>query len=281
MRRLYLGPLLLVLVAPLPCSSPSAGAAPRPGLLLPDLRQLPPAHPRVMQGRLPGSARFVVGFSSSVVNVGAGPLVVVGSRATAKGWMRADQLVHAAISAPVTVPGVGTIRYVRRRDHAHWHLLPFETYELRRAGDPAAALRARKVGFCLGDGFEAQLTRTLPGKPPKPVFKGCGRNSRDLLRLVEGISVGYGDVYTPTLTGQSFDVSALAAGEYVVVHRVNPDRLLRESDYGNNAASLRLRLSWPDGRSARPRVTVLRSCPGREDCRRAARRSRAMPATAS
>ena len=225
-----------------------------------------------MQAGPPGKERFVVGFSSSVVNVGAGPLVVVGSRATATGWMRADQLVHEAGSEPMIVRGVGTIRYVQRRDHAHWHLLPFESYELRRAGERSVALRARKVGFCLGDGFEARTPRTRPGKPPKPVFKGCGRNSPGLLRLVEGISVGYGDVYTPTLTGQSFDVSALPAGEYVVVHRVNPSRLLRESDYENNVASLRLRMSWPKGRSARPRVTVLRSCRASDDCGRAAQR---------
>ena len=53
------------------------------------------------------------------------------------------------------------------------------------------------------------------------------------------------------------------AGLYVLVNRANPDGLLRELRYDNNAASVRLRLTRAAGI---PQVHVLRSCEGAERC---------------
>jgi hypothetical protein len=245
-----------------------SGSAAAPRLLLPDLRQLPPGPPRVLTSGPPGDRHVGLGFASAVDNVGAGPLVVVGS-ATADGAMRADQVLRSAGAAAVTVSAIGSLRYVRARDHGHWHFLPFETYELHGLGKRPVALRARKAGFCLGDGFHARVQRPFAGKPRRRVFtRGCGRNAPGLARLVEGISVGYGDSYGAGLTGQSFDVTGLAAGDYVVVHRVNPGRRLRESDYTNNVAALRVRLSWPRGRASRPRAIPVRICSRSDTCGR-------------
>ena len=245
-----------------------SGSAAAPRLLLPDLRQLPPGPPRVLRTGPPEDRRFRLAFASAVDNVGDGPLVVAGS-VTADGVMRADQIVRAARSGAVRFRAVAFLRYARARDHGHWHLLPFETYELRGLGKRGVALRARKAGFCLGDGFRARVQRPLAGAPTKRVFtRGCGRDAPGLSRLVEGISVGYGDVYGAGLTGQSFDVTGLAVGDYVVVHRVNPGRRLRESDYANNVASLRVRLSWPRGRAARPLAIPVRICSGSDRCGR-------------
>jgi hypothetical protein len=47
------------------------------------------------------------------------------------------------------------------------------------------------------------------------------------------------------------------------VNRANPDGLLRERRYDNNAASVRLRVTLPGGL---PHVQVLRSCEGTERC---------------
>ena len=81
----------------------------------------------------------------------------------------------------------------------------------------------------------------------------------------EGISVGYGDDYAANLEGQYLRLTGLAPGRYVLVHRVNADRRLRELRYGNNAASLLLGLRW---RKHRPVVRVLRSCPDTARCDR-------------
>ncbi|HEX2087209.1 MAG TPA: hypothetical protein VHF89_16120, partial [Solirubrobacteraceae bacterium] len=46
------------------------------------------------------------------------------------------------------------------------------------------------------------------------------------------------------------------AGRYDLVHRVNTEGALLESDYGNNAACVGVRLSWPHGRRRLPRFTT-------------------------
>jgi hypothetical protein len=75
--------------------------------------------------------------------------------------------------------------------------------------------------------------------------------------------VGYGDDYDPTLEGQYVDVTGLAAGRYLLVHRVNETQALHESRYDNNASSLEIRLRWRNGR---PSVEQLRRCAGRDGC---------------
>jgi hypothetical protein len=66
--------------------------------------------------------------------------------------------------------------------------------------------------------------------------------------------VGYGDVYLPHLEGQSIDITGLPDGTYRPVHRVNPDRRLIESNYGNNVASVLIRVAWPRGPDQFPEV---------------------------
>ncbi len=58
----------------------------------------------------------------------------------------------------------------------------------------------------------------------------------------------------------------MPAGTYVLVHRANPDLLLRELRYENNAGSLLISLAWPRGRARAPVGHVLASCPGSERC---------------
>jgi hypothetical protein len=41
---------------------------------------------------------------------------------------------------------------------------------------------------------------------------------------------------------------------------------LRELRYENNAASLRVRLSWPGGRGHQPAIRLLRTCADSEWC---------------
>ena len=122
-----------------------------------------------------------------------------------------------------------------------------------------------KTGFCLGDRYRAR-DRALRAQPPAPLYTGrCGLGATARLHLVEGISVGYGDDYPATLEGQSLPLTGLAAGRYVLVHRVNVRRRLHETDYRNNAASLLVRLRW---RAGMPRTRMLRACPDSERCDR-------------
>jgi Lysyl oxidase len=223
--------------------------------LLPDLEQEVPAQLEVTMAG--GSRRPVyrLGFRSAVRNVGRGPLSITGRRASARHeQMVADQVIDHDDAPRSVKRAVGRLRYVISPDHRHWHLLGFERYELRQVGGRAAVASDRKTGFCLGDRY---AVRDLPAAPAVPVWTGrCGLAQPGRLQIDEGISVGYGDDYDPTLEGQYVRLTGLPAGRYLLVHRVNADRSLREARYDNNSAALLIRLRWKRGR---PTVRALES----------------------
>jgi|GEM_PF-1584746 len=232
---------------------------------LPDLDQEVPAQLDVRVGGTAAQPSYRLGFGSGVRNVGAGPLLIEGRRVAGSGGrMVARQLVEQdGGGAPRALDGVGSLRYVRSVDHQHWHLLGFDRYELRAVGG-GRVVRDRKSGFCLGDRYRV-TTRAVAGAPAAPVHTGrCGLRMPGLTRVTEGISVGYGDFYAAHLEYQDLPIDGLADGRYLLVHRVNAGRELRESDYGNDAASVLLELAH--GRDGVPVVKVLASCPDSARC---------------
>lgn len=224
-----------------------------PNELLPDLRQFEPMAISVTEAA--GSHRLV--FLSAVENIGEGALVVEGRRATRSDeTMSVEQIVRRVDGSSSSFPVEAELRYITSETHAHWHLLGFERYELRRAADWKLVAPDRKTGFCLGDRFDAS-PRAILNEPRQAVWtQECGRGGRGLLSVQEGISPGYGDDYVPTLEGQYIELDGVPAGRYRLVHLVNPTRTLREADYSNNSASVLLDLAWRDGV---PTVTVVTS----------------------
>jgi WD40-like Beta Propeller Repeat/Lysyl oxidase len=233
---------------------------PRPDEFLPDLDQRAPADLVVVQS----GGRFRLAFASSTENRGVGPLVIRGVRLAGRA-MRADQLVERRAGATRVVRDVGRLHYERHQPHFHWHLQSFVTYELRRARDHALASRDRKTGFCLIDRWGTVLPQ-LPGTGPPRFVGDCGAGQPNARGVMQGTSVGYIDRYPPSFHGQDLDLMRLPEGSYVLVHRANPSRSMRELRYSNDVASLLVRLEWPNGRSSAPRVTVLRRCEGSEFC---------------
>ncbi len=236
-----------------------------PDDLLPNLTQAVPDELSWRTGGTRVSPRFFLGFKSAAANLGVAPLVVLGSRKNVKQErMALEQQLQRSDGSTRTVPLRATLRYVRSTGHAHWHVLGFMRYELRGA-DGAPVIRDRKTGFCLGDRYRVELG--LPGRAPPARFRErCGKGAPHLLGIREGISVGWGDDYSPHVEGQELEATSLAAGRYVLVHRVNPSRDLRESDYSDNASAIEIELDWPNGRVSQPRVRVVSRCPGTAIC---------------
>ncbi|MGH3104748.1 MAG: lysyl oxidase family protein, partial [Gaiellaceae bacterium] len=229
--------------------------------LLPDLDQRAPSGLTVASSR----GRFLLGFTSATDNVGAGPIRIRGSRPRRTGPMTASQLIRLRNGRTRVVRDVGRMRYAISYPHRHWHLLRFQSYELRRASDFAVLVRDRKSGFCLADHYGLARGRVRAFGPPR-FLESCGSGRPDLLSVEHGTSVGYTDRYPAHFHGQNVDVSGVPPGIYVLVHRANPSGRLREGTLANNAASVRLRLSWPYGRRHAPRVRVLRVCGRSERC---------------
>jgi hypothetical protein len=236
---------------------------------LPDLRQKSPFDLSGKTVRTRTGTRFRLGFASAVDNVGAGPLVVVGRRKGGPGGaMVATQLVRRSDGSTRRVAGVGRLHYTVATTHQHWHYLRFDRYELRTVPRGKLVRPDRKTGFCLGDRYQTDPTVLLRDEPEVAVWTDeCGKAQPLLPTVLEGISVGYGDVYYPLLEGQYVDVTGLAAGRYELVHRVNADRALRETDYDNDAASVLLDLSWPKGPRHEPAIDVVARCGDGRRCR--------------
>src|SRR5829696_1352245 len=227
-----------------------------PGERLPDLDQALPGAVSVETR----SGRRVLVFASAVDNIGAGALVIAGSRSSRDvHTMRIRQLVTKVDGSTIARKLPGRLRYVHSETHSHWHLLGFERYSLRSASDSRPVARDRKTGFCLGDRY--RIASPPAAAPPKAVWVSeCGRGRPRLLRLRQGISPGYGDDYVPALEGQLLDLTGVPDGRYLLVHRVNADRSIRESRYTNNAASVLLELR---GRTVR----IVARCPDSAPCR--------------
>jgi hypothetical protein len=237
---------------------------------LPDLDQLAPTDLVLTRAGTDAKPQYRLGFTSAVSNVGDGPLIINGTRGPDTQTMVADQVVRERGGTEHVVKGVGRLRYVVSPDHRHWHLLRFDRYELRRAGAGKALVRDRKTGFCLGDRYLDQRRPYRHAAKRARYTSRCGLDHPEFLGITEGISVGYGDNYAANLEGQYLPVTGLPSGRYVLVHRANAGRELRELDYTNNAASLLLALRWSGGE---PEIRVLRTCPDTDRCDRVSPRS--------
>jgi dipeptidyl aminopeptidase/acylaminoacyl peptidase len=255
-------PLLTTPFASDPAPRPTPGVLELP----PDLEQRPPADLTLKSDVRRGRRHFLLGFDSATDNVGLGPVVIAARRSSRRvPFMRASQLVRVAGRSRRTYPGVGVLRYVHSATHSHWHVMGFQRYELRTL-DGALLRRDRKSGFCLADHWAHAPGRFLH-EPRRPVFKGyCERRRPGALTVYQGTSVGYTDRYPSHFHGQNLDLTGVAAGIYVLVHRANRSLLFRELRYENNAASLRIGISWPSGRRHPPRVRILKTCSDSARC---------------
>ncbi len=224
--------------------------------LLPDFDQRAPSD-LVIAG---GAGRWLLGFTSLVDNIGLGPSVLVGVRAPGRPRMTGTQRVRLANGRVRTYDRVAQFRYTNSPPHHHWHLMRFDSFELRTL-DGHTLVRDRKSGFCLADHWGA-APGVWPGR--RPHFLGdCAQYRPEATRVVMGTSPGYTDRYPAFFHGQNVDITNVPAGIYDLTHRVNASMELHELRYDNDAASVRLRLTWRDGY---PRVRVLRRCPATANC---------------
>jgi len=236
-----------------------------PTELLPDLTQAPPSQLSVVQS----SASWRLGFNSGIENHGAGPLMISGHRPSTTSSMVADQIVNMSDGSQKTYSAIGSMIFYT--PHNHWHYLGVDHYELRKSSDYSFVAPDQKMGFCLGDRYTPNPdgTRTEPPPVIGPfTWDDCQTGNTTALAVSEGLSPGYGDDYTPQLEGQYIDVTGVAPGQYVVVHRANQDQSVHESDYTNDAASVLINL-WPNGYGVAPYLTVLATCPTSDHCSQA------------
>lgn len=114
--------------------------------------------------------------------------------------------------------------------HGHYHFLGFASYQLLDGNNQPVAT-GRKVSFCLLDGLRWDR-------------EAAARGIFDCLR--QGIQSGWADVYDAGLPGQWIDITDVPPGNYTLIITMNPDRLIQETDYTNNSASVPVTIGAPE-----------------------------------
>jgi hypothetical protein len=116
-------------------------------------------------------------------------------------------------------------------DHGHWHFDNYARYRLLTLN--GRRLRAQsKVGFCMLDSLS--VDPGLPGYSSTRRYTGCP----DL--GLQGISVGWADVYGVNIPGQFIPIGGIPNGTYCLLGRADPDNRLLETDDANNVVRTRI-----------------------------------------
>jgi len=198
-------------------------------LLLPDLRTLPPSDLAI--DTLPDGSRELR-LSNTIWNSGAGALELEGEFSPETRKTRVVQHVQAQTGTQLDHL-VG--EFVWHPGHDHWHFAGFSIYELwtlTPAGElDSVASSSGKLSYCVID--TDNIDRQKKGIPSRRRYYGCGQ-------ALQGLSAGWGDTYKSFLDGQSIHLAAVEDGFYALKSTVNPDAMLLEANYDNNAALLYL-----------------------------------------
>jgi Lysyl oxidase len=142
----------------------------------------------------------------------------------------------------------GTPKWVYSTCHKHFHFQTFARYELRPRGAPGAVLLGQKRSFCIED-----TKRVNPSSPDQARY-GCNPNGLD----VQGVQVGWGDLYASNLPCQWIDVTDLGAtGDYDLCVFINTARLLPDADPANDAGCVPITIAGPPAGSIAPKLTLL------------------------
>ncbi len=136
--------------------------------------------------------------------------------------------------------------------HAHFHYKNFAQARLWRADadgrriGTAPVRIGRKNGFCMEDvenyafGEKGDAARTYT--PPECITPSYINLALREVSMVNGISVGWADVYNWFLADQFIEISGLADGYYLLESISDPVNTVVESDDSNNTASSLIRL---------------------------------------
>jgi hypothetical protein len=210
-----------------------------------------------------------LGFASIVGNVGAGPLEIHGIGPGSGQDMTAYQVIHMSDGSTTEDHSkpVGVVHYETDPTHDHWHFQPFDDYELRSL-DGSLVAPDQKEGFCLVNSVFVPFSGTRGAQSEYVVGDFCHKGHPEFTEITEGISVGWGDEYTPFRGGQDVDITGVPAGRYYLVHSVNTNHSIQElgDDFANNVAAATVDISWPGGPAAAPTVKVLATCAASDTC---------------
>jgi hypothetical protein len=176
-------------------------------------------------------------LSNGTANVGEGKLHLYGGPANLDGTQDVIQRIsHVDGTTSDRLAG----KFTYHPTHGHIHFEGWAAYRLRSilADDGVGPIVAagEKTSFCILD--LAVHDSTLPNYNPAGEFRACGSGT-------QGISVGWIDIYSQYLPGQSIDITGLADGDYWLESEVDPDDNVLESNEDNNIERIKVAIGSP------------------------------------
>jgi len=191
-----------------------------PGDLAPDIAMAKLDRLRVDVNTIKG--RRLLRFRTKVVNIGDGPLELVGKRTSPKlptMWVRQRIYNTSGGYRDIFLPRA-KMKFNVGDGHNHWHVLNLMLGLLRTREGTGPTLRDAKIGFCMNDNGVYGL-RAPNNAPRKAVYKTC-RPGKDGLEVHTGLSVGHSDTYGSEIAFQWIDITNLANGEYRLQETYDP-----------------------------------------------------------
>ena len=169
-------------------------------------------------------------FTSTVRNVGAGTLTVRlpwvrsdGTSGFIPGECQAEQVVLTSTGQRATRAAGDCLFHLA---HGHFHYKDLVSYTLYAPGPGARVATSQKASFCLADDEYFGFATTGPNGAREFVGQpGCNvpaDNDNGSLYVDEGITPGWGDVYTWDTPDQFIDITKVPPGTYDLVMETNP-----------------------------------------------------------
>ena len=197
--------------------------------LRPNLVALPASEFALSINTSTGTTKLV--FATTSWNNGKGPLEIEAGASSTAGQDVYQKVYNS--DGTFTYHLAGTYEF--HPDHQHFHFENYALYTLKQVGAPGGSEKlSAKTSFCIMD--TTKINTSLPGAPGNAVYSSCGVST-------QGLSVGWGDRYGPTLAGQSFDITNSPDGDYDLTIDVDPQGRLLEGSESDNVSCVRLRIS--------------------------------------
>lgn len=198
-------------------------------------------------------------FTSEIDNTGLGALQLRLSWLTADGQSgfvpgecRANQVITWT-DGTTTMRPAGPCEF--HPQHGHFHYDAFVSFALYRV-QPDGSIGAQPIGqglkesFCLADdgyfGFGTAGPNGPRGYEGQPGCNVPSETDASGAWVDEGVSPGWGDIYTWDTPTQYIDVTNLPAGTYDILTRTNPDGLLELAGPAQQCSATRIALTATD-----------------------------------
>ena len=183
------------------------------------------------------SGRTLLRFTTTILNYGAGPFELRGSRRRTGHTFDIDQVVYRSDGTTRRIQTTATLRYAGD-GHDHYHVRRLATYHL---WSTSGTMRDSKIGFCFFDTNPRYLS--LPRAPSSRRYFQSGCGTRRSLSTRSGISVGWGDKYPWNFAFQYIDITGVPSGTYTLRAAVDLFSQFTESRESNNCSYVRLSIS--------------------------------------